>query len=119
MLTTVTVDIPQELAGKIRPLTSKLPQILELGWREWTACQEIGFDSAFEVFELLANLPSPEEVLDLRPSEEFAARIGELLEKQRTTSLTEAEEDEWERYEYLEHLVRKAKARAYLKLRAS
>jgi uncharacterized protein YnzC (UPF0291/DUF896 family) len=43
-------------------------------------------------------------------------RIAELLEKNRTTGLTEDEEREWQAYEYAGHLVRMAKANAALKL---
>ncbi len=37
--------------------------------------------------------------------------------KNRKEGLTETEEQEWEQYQYLEHLVRIAKAKALLKLR--
>ena len=44
--------------------------------------------------------------------------MSALLEKNRTTGLTADEEEEWRRYQYLEHLVRLAKAKAALKLQA-
>ncbi len=69
--------------------------------------------------EILAGLPTPEEVLTLRPSALMQARIELLLEKNRTKGLTEAEEQEWEKYQYLEHLVRLAKAKAHLRLSKS
>jgi len=55
-------------------------------------------------------------VLDRPPSERFECRVRELLEKNRSGGLSPQEEDEWERYEFLEHLVTMAKAKAYLKL---
>jgi hypothetical protein len=67
--------------------------------------------------EFLAGLPSPEEILAFRPTPALEARVKELLEKSRTVGLSPAEEDEWRRYEYVEHLVRLAKAKAALKLR--
>ncbi|MEH2014970.1 hypothetical protein [Nostoc sp.] len=36
-----------------------------------------------------------------------------------TQGLTPVEQQAWEQYQYLEHLVRIAKAKAYLKLKAS
>lgn len=60
-----------------------------------------------------------EEIIALRPSKVLQARISELLEKNRATCLTPDEEQEWEHYQYLEHLVRIAKANAYLKLKES
>ena len=56
-----------------------------------------------------------EEILSLRPSNALQSRVQELLEKNREEGLTPAEEQEWQQYEYLEHLVRMAKARALLK----
>lgn len=70
-----------------------------------------------EVLEFLATLPTPEEIIALRPSEALQAQISNLLEKNRTQGLTPAEEQVWEQYQYLEHLIRMAKAKAYLKLK--
>jgi hypothetical protein len=42
-----------------------------------------------------------------------------LLEKNSTEGLTAEEEREWGAYEYLEHVVRMAKANAALKLKAA
>jgi hypothetical protein len=84
--------------------------------REWTAGSQSGFEGAAEVLEFLAKLPSPEEIIALRPSEDLQSRVSALLEKNRSAGLTAEEEQEWEQYQYLEHLVRMAKARALLKL---
>ena len=70
------------------------------------------------LLELLAKLPSPEEVLALRASPALQHRVSALLEKNRTVGLSPAEEDEWQRYQYVEHLVQLAKAKAALKLKA-
>jgi hypothetical protein len=78
-----------------------------------------GFDGAADVLELLAALPTPEEILNLRPSTRLSARVAELVEKSRTGQMTPLDEQEWEKYEYLEHLVRIAKAAAQLKLAPS
>jgi len=56
--------------------------------------------------------------LALRPSETLQAQITALLDKNRSEGLTPNEELAWEQYQYLEHLVRIAKAKAYLKLKA-
>jgi hypothetical protein len=104
------VKVPDELA-------EQLPQILELGIREWKERQEPGYRRPEDVLEALAKLPTPEEVLALRPSRSFQLRIGELLEKNRTVGLLPAEQREWDRFEYVEHLVRLAKARATMRLK--
>ena len=116
MSSAITLDVPDELAGRLRPLADQLQIVLELGLRELDAAQQPGFEGSASVFEFLAALPEPEEVLALRPSPILEERIKQLLEKSRTTGLTDAQEQEWRQYEYLEHLVRLAKAKAHYKL---
>ena len=110
----MTLDLPDELATRLRPLEDQIPQILEFGLRELNATAQHGFEGTAKVLEILAGLPTPEEILALRPSETLQARISALLEKNRTEALTPEEEQEWESYQYLEHLVRLAKAKANL-----
>ena len=114
-MTTVTVELPRDLAQRLLPLSDRLPDILEMGLRQWQAARQPGFQGTAEVLELLATLPTPEEILALRPSNALQSRVQALLEKSREEGLTPAEEQEWQQYEYLEHLVRMAKARALLK----
>ena len=115
----ITLNVSDELALRLRPLADRLPRILELGLREMNAASQTGFMGAASVLEFLARLPTPEETLALRPSEALQARVNQLLEKNREASLTPDEEQEWEQYQYLEHLVRMAKAQAHLKLQAA
>lgn len=109
-------DVPDELALRLRPLADQFPRILELGLRELEAGGQEGFSGAAEVLEMLASLPSAEQVLALRPSSALQQKINALLDKNRTEGLTPDEERQWEQYQYLEHLVRLAKAKAHLKL---
>lgn len=113
----ITLTIPEDLATRLRPVQDQLPQILEHGLRELDATSA-GFDGLSDVLEALARLPSPDEVLALRPSPALQERIDHLLEQRRSTGLSPAEEREWERYQYVEHLVRIAKAQAMLKRKA-
>jgi hypothetical protein len=112
----ITLKLPDELADRLRNQEARLPEILELGLRELAAKGQQGFEGASEVLEFLAGLPTPEEILALRPSRVLQQQVDGLLEKSRSGSLTAADEDEWDRYEYLEHLVRMAKIRARQKL---
>lgn len=114
----MTMDIPDGLAQRLSPVKAELPHILELGLRKYRIEEPQGFQGMSELLDFLASLPTPEEVLKLRPTPSLQARIGELLDKNRESGLTEAEEREWAHYEYLEHLVRMAKAKAQLKLQA-
>lgn len=115
----ITLNVSDELATQLHPFQDQLPRILEFGLREWQAAAQTGFKGASEVLETLAALPTPEEILALRPSADLQARINFLLEKNREAGLAADEEQEWEQYQYLEHLVRLAKAKAYTKLTAS
>ena len=84
MLSSITFDIPDALAVRLRPLENQLPRILELGLRELNAVTQPGFKGAAEVLEFLATLPTAEQIVALRPSESLQARISALLEKNRT-----------------------------------
>ncbi|HAG83837.1 MAG TPA: hypothetical protein DCL61_22475 [Cyanobacteria bacterium UBA12227] len=113
----VTFELSDDVVAQLHPLEDKLPQILELGLRELNAITQVGFSGMAEVLEFLASLPTPEDIIALRPSETLQAQITTLLEKNRTVGLTSKEEQLWQGYQYLEHIVRMAKARAFLKLK--
>ncbi len=116
-MTEITLNLPEELVLRVQALEEQLPEILELGMREFQASSQIGFKGAGEVLEFLASLPSPEEIITLRPNQTLQNQIDNLLEKNHSGSLTPSEEQLWQQYQYLEHLVRMAKAKAYLKLK--
>ena len=116
MPATMTFDIPEELAFRLDPIKDQVTRILELGLRELTASTQTEFEGTAEVLEFLAGLPDPEDIAALRPSPALQTRISELLEKNRAQGLAPDEQQEWEHYQYLEHLVRIAKAKAYGKL---
>jgi hypothetical protein len=115
-MASITLSLPDDLASQVRAQQQQLPRILELGLRELNADRQSGFDGAADVLELLAALPTPEEVLKLRPSPRLSARVAELVEKSRAGDMTPLDEEDWEWYEYLEHLVRMAKGSARLRL---
>jgi hypothetical protein len=107
----LTLTIPDELATRIRAVEDRLPEILELGLREWLSAPA-HYAGLNDLLETLARLPSPEEVLALSPAPTLQDRIEQLLDKNRNGGLSGDEQKEWARYEYIEHLIRLAKARA-------
>lgn len=113
----VTIELPDTLAINLQSHKGKLPQIFELGLREFKASSSIGYKSVADVLEFFAGLPAPDEILALRPSAEMEAKISELLEKNRREGLSEMEEQTWASYEFVEHLVRIAKAKASAQLK--
>ena len=115
----ITVDILEDMVKRLNSLQSDLPQILALGLRELQSELALGFSGLSEILEFLVSLPSPQEVLDLRLSATLQEELDDLLEKNRTTGLTPLEQRVWRQYEFVEHLVRMAKAQALLKLTAA
>ena len=108
----ITFDLPDEMVTQLQPFRDKIPQVLELGLRELNANPN-EFSGLTEILEFLASLPTPEAVIALRPSKAFQDTISNLLDKNHTAN----EEQLWQNYQYLEHIVRMAKARAFLKLK--
>jgi Na+-transporting NADH:ubiquinone oxidoreductase subunit NqrF len=115
-MSAITLNLSDDLAERLRKHEDRLPEILELGLRELNAETQRGFEGAVEVLELLAALPSPEEIVRLKPSERLQRQVQDLRQKSRAGKLTPQEEEDWERYQFLEHLVRMAKTKAYSKL---
>ncbi len=73
--------------------------------------------SAYDEFvEFITSSPPLEEISEFRLSAETEARFSELLEANRNRSLTDLEEAELDEFMRLEHIVRKAKIRAFEKL---
>ncbi len=111
----ISLNIPDELLPKLRLRQHQLARILSLGLRELEAAPSGSFTGLTDVLEFLAGLPAAEEILRLRPSPQLQARLDRLLEKQRTEGLNAEEEIDWQQYQYVEHLVRKAKLSAMKK----
>jgi hypothetical protein len=114
----ITVDIPEELFTQLGAVPQNVSQVLEVGLKELVARPQQGFTGFAEVLDFLANLPSPEEILQLRPSPMLQEEIDHLSEKYQAQDLSAEEQHLWQQYEYLEHIVRIAKTKAYLRLKA-
>jgi hypothetical protein len=84
----ITLTVPEDLARLQQPLEKDLPQILELGIRAWNARGGADFSGLTDVLEKLASLPTPEEVLALRPSAALQQWIDDLLEKKQSGRLS-------------------------------
>jgi len=113
----ITLQLPDELASRLRAHEDRLPEILELGLRRLTG-EHSGsspcLEEASSIVEFLAGQPPPEEILQLKGSERLERRVEELLEKNRSSGLNPEEEEEWERYELMQHLVTLAKTQAHI-----
>ncbi len=117
-MTTVQLEVSDDLAEKLRPVNSQqIERALYIGLREINASNQVRFVGAAQILELLASLPTPQEVLAIQPSAQLQERVSQLLEKNRNEGLSLEEKQEWQEFEYLEHLIRIAKAKAARKLK--
>ncbi len=105
----LTIQIPDELALRLRPVRNRLTEIIELGLREIGQVQNA---LSSEVIEFLASGPSPQAIIDFRPSTEAQARVSELLDKNQASGLTPSEQAELDQYESLDYFMTLIKAQA-------
>jgi len=108
-MTQITLNLPNDLALRLRPVQNRLAEIIEIGLREISATKHALQN---EVIDFLASGPSPEAIITFRPTENSIERVRELLDKNRTGSLTLPEQRELDQYEELDYLMTLVKARA-------
>lgn len=103
----MTLQVPEDLAERIRPLRSWLPTILELslvGYRTTATA------TATEVIEFLSQEPSPQEVLEFHASDRSQSRLQRLLALNEDGLLGEEEDRELEELQKIEHILVMLKA---------
>lgn len=108
----ITIDIPEGLAKRLEQYRDRLPELLELGLREVRVRPEEETVDERRIIEILTSQPTPEEVLQIKPSVELQDRVSELLDRSKRGEISGQEENELDRYLMLEHIVRLAKAHA-------
>ncbi len=65
-----------------------------------------------EVIDFIAANTNPSSLIAFRPSEAAKKRVADLIEREKSGSLSPVEAAELEHYMELEHIMRLAKARA-------
>jgi hypothetical protein len=113
-MTAITMEVPDELAQRLMPLSAWLPTVLELGL--------VGFrtpavQTASEIIRFLANGPSPQEVVDFHVSDRAQQRLRRLLALQAAGQLSPDELAELDELERVEHIVIMLKGRTRDQLR--
>ncbi|MBI3796999.1 MAG: hypothetical protein HY268_08535 [Deltaproteobacteria bacterium] len=111
----ITIEVPDALAERLASLRDRLPEILE---QALSGPAPLPAEVYRYVLEFLMRNPSPQEMVDFKPTPAVQERISELLAKNRASRLTAAESAELEAYERLNHLIRKFKIRALQDLKA-
>ena len=65
-----------------------------------------------ELVDFIADGIDPDRIIAFHPSEDVKARLSDLIEREKTSSLSREETSELDHYLQLEHLMRLVKARA-------
>ncbi len=103
----MTVQVSDDLAEKLQPLRSWLPTIIELSLAGFKTS---AISVATELIQFLSLNPSLQEVLGYHASEKSQERLRRLLVLNEAGMLSEAEQQELDELQKLEHLVIKLKA---------
>jgi hypothetical protein len=118
-MTTITLEVPDELAVRLAPVRQKLPgllsQALELEVAETLALEEAAATNQpvfQETLNFLTSRPTPQDILMFKASPTAQERLEELLDKNREEGLTEEEETELDVYEQVNDLMILLKAHA-------
>ena len=115
----IILEVPDRLGEKLQRLGDQLPETLDRLLQDIPTTETISYQDDRQIVELLASQPSPEAILAIRPTPALQARMSELIERNKSGSLSRTEEAELDRYLLLEHWVRLAKAHAYKQLQKS
>lgn len=105
----LTLQVPDRLAERLRPLSPWLPTVLELSL--------VGFKTravqiASELIAFLSAGPSPQEVAACTVSDEAQQRLRRLLALNEAGLLSEEEQAELDEIEQIEHIMIMLKAEA-------
>ncbi len=115
----IILEVPDRLGEKLQQLGDRLPEALDRAIEELTPPETICYQDELQIVELLASQPSPEVILAIRPTPALQTRMSELLDRNKSGTLSRSEEAELDRYLLLEHWVRLAKAHAYKHLQTA
>ena len=118
-MTTITLDVPDDLAVQLMPLQDRLPELLSLAVDLFTVKPtppRTGEDGVYPVFtemmDFLVSRPTPEQIIAFKVSPAVQARLETLLDKNRESNLTETEDAELDTFEQVNHLLILLKAHA-------
>ncbi|MDX2040122.1 MAG: hypothetical protein SF097_02685 [Acidobacteriota bacterium] len=104
-MTTITLEVPDELAAQVVALGGRLPDLLAralksepVAKRRLTNGAGVSIPLYREITDFLASNPSPEQVAAFKISGAAQKRLEDLLDKNREDVLTAAETAELDAY---------------------
>jgi len=121
MTVELTLQVPNRVARRLEPIRDRLPALLSQIAEAQppfssppVMTRPVNIPLAYaEVIEFLVSGPPPREITAFKISEKAQARLRKLLDKNRESLLTSAEQAELDLYEQIEHVMILLKARAH------
>ncbi len=118
-MTTITLQVPDQLARRIAPLQAQLPQLLAHTldlYAPEESPQPKKYSLTEEIINFLASRPTTEQIIDFKVSSSTQQRLDALLEKKSSGKITPAEIVEYNAYRQVNHIfiLLKAQTRASL-----
>lgn len=121
MTVELTLQVPNRVARRLEPIRDRLPALLSQIAEAQppfsspsVMTRPVNIPLAYaEVIEFLVSGPPPREITAFKVSEKAQARLRKLLDKNRESLLTSAEQAELDLYEQIEHVMILLKARAH------
>ena len=119
-MTTITLEVPDELAAALNQLRDRLPDLLPevltllSADNGTTIVPSMRYRVFEEMIDFLASGPTPEQIAAYKISTNAQERLAELLEKNREEGLSEVENAELDVYEQVDYVMSLLMARARL-----
>jgi hypothetical protein len=114
-MTEITIEVPDELAQRLAPISVWLPTVLELGF---VGFRTPAIQTASELIALLATGPSAQEVMAFHVSDRAQERVRRLLALQAAGQLSTDEAAELDELQRIEHIMIMLKGRLQDRLAA-
>lgn len=117
-MTTMTLDIPEEVANRVASLREHLPALIEhasetlpVGYPSGALYLSSDYPIVDEMIGFLASGPTPHQILEHKVSAELQERLETLLDKNREAALAETEAAELDAFRRVNHTMILLKAR--------
>jgi hypothetical protein len=105
-MSTITIEVPDELSEQLAQLRERLPELLALSLHQPALPAQV----YRYIVDFLASDPTTKQIADFGPTSEMTARLKTLLARETAGELAPVEQIELNEYELIEHLIVMIKA---------
>lgn len=106
-MTTITIEVPDELSEQLNQHRHRLTEMLAGSLRQPPLSAEV----YRYILNFIASEPTPEEIAAFEPTPEMTERRRTLVAREKTNEITPSEKAELDEYDRIEHLVVMIKTR--------